>query len=344
MEPTDPPEEDKIQDPNQRGFFQHQKALVESFRVGARTRVWAFAHILPGAVIGVDCNICDHVFIENDVEIGDRVTVKCGVQLWDGVVLEDDVFVGPNATFTNDRLPRSRERPAEFPRTVVRAGATIGANATILPGLTIGKRAIVGAGSVVTHDVPADAIVVGNPAFIQGYVNSKRAVDSFERVLDPMAPSAVSLRGVTVHQLGFFSDLRGSLAVSELAEHLPFRPQRLFSVFDVPTREARGAHAHRRLHQFLICVKGEFSLVVDDGSHRQELLIDSPRIGIHVEPMVWTVQYKFSADAVLVVLASEPYDSSDYIRDYDEYLELLSREMRDDDGTGCRRAQPKPDQ
>src|SRR5216684_3125681 len=142
-------------------FFQHPNAIVETPNVGERTRVWAFAHILPRAVIGSDCNICDNVFIENDVQVGDRVTVKCGVQLWDGVRLDDDVFVGPNATFTNDPAPRSKRRPAAFAQTRVRHGASIGANATILPGVTIGPLAMVGAGAVVTHDVPGHAVVTG---------------------------------------------------------------------------------------------------------------------------------------------------------------------------------------
>lgn len=142
----------------------HDHALVETKTVGNRTRIWAFVHILRGATIGADCNICDHVFIENDVQIGDRVTVKCGVQLWDGVRLADDVFVGPNATFTNDRMPRSRNQDFVAFKTDVRRGASIGANATILPGLVIGEGAMVAAGSVVTRDVPANALVVGNPA------------------------------------------------------------------------------------------------------------------------------------------------------------------------------------
>jgi acetyltransferase-like isoleucine patch superfamily enzyme len=146
-------------------------ALVESTRIGRGTRVWAFAHILPGATIGEDCNICDHTFIENDVIVGDRVTVKCGVQLWDGVRLEDDVFVGPNATFTNDPMPRSRQRPEAFAQTIVRAGASIGANATILPGIEIGARAMVGAGAVVTKSVPPRAVVTGNPARVLRYVD-----------------------------------------------------------------------------------------------------------------------------------------------------------------------------
>lgn len=144
-------------------FFQHPQALVESEKIGNGTRIWAFAHVLPGAKIGADCNICNHTFIENDVVIGDRVTVKCGVQLWDGITLEDDVFVGPNATFTNDAFPRSKQ-PFELILTVVKRGASIGANATILPGIIIGEGAMVGAGAVVTKNVPPRALVVGNPA------------------------------------------------------------------------------------------------------------------------------------------------------------------------------------
>ena len=132
-------------------FFQHPQALVESKQIGRGTRVWAFAHILPGAVVGEGCNVCDHTFLENDVVVGNRVTIKCGVQLWDGLRVEDDVFIGPNVTFTNDPLPRSGKHLQKYPVTTVQAGASIGANATILPGLTIGQGAMVGAGAVVTR-------------------------------------------------------------------------------------------------------------------------------------------------------------------------------------------------
>jgi UDP-2-acetamido-3-amino-2,3-dideoxy-glucuronate N-acetyltransferase len=151
-------------------FFSHEHALVEpGAEIGDRTRIWAFTHVLAGARIGADCNICDHVFIENDVIVGDRVTIKCGVQLWDGIRLADDVFIGPNATFTNDLFPRSKKYPESFLQTHIQSGASIGANATILAGLTIGEKAMVGAGSVVTKDVPPYAIVVGNPARIIRY-------------------------------------------------------------------------------------------------------------------------------------------------------------------------------
>ena len=310
------------------GFFAHPQALVESRKIGARSRIWAFAHVLPGASIGADCNVCDHVFIENDVSIGDRVTIKSGVQLWDGVTLEDDVFVGPNVTFTNDNFPRSRRWPERFERTVVKSGASIGANATLLPGVTVGRLAMVGAGAVVTHDVPANAIVVGNPAFIRGYagVEGKVSPPALSSPSFRSGPSMVA--GVTLHEVKVVTDLRGTLAVSELARDLPFEPQRFFCVFDVPSREVRGEHAHRRLQQFLIGIKGECSLVVDDGEHREEILLDTPRIGVYVPPMVWAVQYKFSRDAVLAVLASEPYRSDDYIRDYEEYLRLLAEARR----------------
>lgn len=147
-------------------MFIHPNSDVQSKQIGEGTRVWQYVVILPGAVIGRDGNICSHCFIENKVVVGDRVTVKCGVQLWDGVTLEDDVFVGPNVTFTNDPQPRSRNAAATLLPTLVKKGASIGANATILPGLTIGEGAMVGAGAVVTKDVPPRTLVVGNPARI----------------------------------------------------------------------------------------------------------------------------------------------------------------------------------
>ena len=310
--------------PPRTSYFCHPAALVESTRVGKRTRIWAFAHVLPGAVLGSDCNICDHVFIENDVSLGDRVTIKCGVQLWDGVTLENDVFVGPNATFTNDPFPRSKQYLEQPARTVVKAGASIGANATILPGITVGRGAMVGAGSVVTKDVPPNAIVVGNPAYIRGYVQSKRSVPKWRATAPGPEgePRHSAVRGVRTHVLRSAADLRGSLVAGELGEGLPFQPKRFFTVFNVPTRQARGEHAHRKLHQFLVCIRGECSLVVDDGSAREEIVLNDPRTGVYVGPMVWGVQYGFSPDAVLLVLASDEYDPGDYIRDYDEFLRL----------------------
>lgn len=148
----------------------HPLADVQSHSIGEDTRIWQFVVVLPGAVIGSNCNICAQCFIENDVVIGNRVTLKNGVHLWDGLRLGDDVFVGPNATFCNDPLPRSRN-PEFLPQgIVIEAGASIGANATILPGITIGAGAMVGAGAVVTRDVPSRAVAAGNPARILRYL------------------------------------------------------------------------------------------------------------------------------------------------------------------------------
>lgn len=148
-------------------FFSHPKALVDRGAiVGEGTRVWAFAHVMPGARVGAHCNLCDGVFVEAGAVLGDRVTVKNGVSIWDRVTIEDEVFVGPNAVFTNDMDPRIgfKKKPEEFVPTRVRRGASIGANATIVCGATLGRRCFVAAGAVVTRDVPAHAIVAGVPA------------------------------------------------------------------------------------------------------------------------------------------------------------------------------------
>jgi acetyltransferase-like isoleucine patch superfamily enzyme/dTDP-4-dehydrorhamnose 3,5-epimerase-like enzyme len=301
-------------------IFIHEKAIVEpGARIGAGTRVWAFAHILPGAQIGEDCNICDGVFIENDVLIGNRVTINCGVQVWYGITLEDDVFVGPNATFTNDQFPRSKQHPEKILKTLVSRGASVGANATILPGVVIGPHAMVGAGAVVTRDVPAYAIVFGNPARIQGYVSSTDNKPLHAEVHES-EPKPLTVSRAKLIRLPRVVDLRGSLSFAEYDKHLPFAPRRYFVIFDVPSIEVRGEHAHRELHEFLICLKGSCAIVLDDGATREELILNQPDLGLHIPPMVWALEYKFSPDAVLLVLASDIYDDKDYIRNYEEYL------------------------
>ena len=151
--------------------FVHPSALCESDDVGPRTRIWAFAHVLAGARVGADCNVGDHAFVEGGAVVGDSVTIKNGVLLWSGVTVEDEVFLGPGAVFTNDASPRAAfpKGPAGWRATLVRHGATVGANATVLSGLTVGRFAMVGAGAVVTADVPDHALVVGNPARQAGW-------------------------------------------------------------------------------------------------------------------------------------------------------------------------------
>ena len=165
-------------DPRQDPPFIHSHALVETEHIGPGTRIWAFAHVLKGAVIGADCNICDFSYIDEDVIIGDRVTIKGQVAVIDGMRIGDDVFIGPNASFTNDPFPRSKQ-PFDSEGTVIDRGASIGAGAILVPGVFIGEGAMVGAGAVVTKDVPPYTVVVGNPARVV------RAVRDDERVPDP---------------------------------------------------------------------------------------------------------------------------------------------------------------
>jgi len=294
-------------------YHVHPTALVETQAVGGGTHVGAFVHVLAGARIGRDCDLGDHIYVDSGVWVGDRVTVKSGAQLWSGAHIEDDVFIGANATFTEDPGPGN---------TVVKRGANIGANATILRGVTIDEHVIVEAGAVVSNNVPRNAIVTGNPARIVGYAGVlKQEPDSIASA--PAAGiSKTNVEGVTLHRLPLVNDLRGMLSFGEVGREVPFPVKRYFLVFDVATEQIRGEHAHRTLHQFLICVHGRCALVADDGQHRQEFLLDSPTVAVYIPPMVWAVQYKYSTDGVLLALASGEYDPGDYIRDYSEYLSL----------------------
>jgi len=302
----------------------HYLSDVQARNIGENTRVWQYVIILPDAQIGCDVNICSHCFIENDVYIGDRVTIKSGVQLWDGLRIGDDVFIGPNAAFANDRFPRSKKRPKKFLETFINDGSSIGAGAVILPGVTIGNNAVVGAGAVVTRSVPPNAIVTGNPARIVSYVNS---VPSMEHKILPQkndfGENKTDVAGVTLHRFSHISDIRGSLTVGEFEKNIPFAVKRFFMVFNVPSIETRGEHAHKECHQFLICVRGSCAVVVDDAKKRQEFMLDSPDKGIYIPPMIWGIQYKYSEDALLLVFASHYYDSNDYIRDYSEFIQIV---------------------
>jgi len=167
-------------------FFVHPNAICESENIGKNTRIWAFTHILKGAKIGEDCNLCDAVFVENEVVIGNRVTIKNSIAVWDGITIEDDVFLGPNCVLTNDLYPRSK---AHLPlvKTLIKQGATIGANATVICGNTLGRYCMIGAGAVVTKDVPDFALVLGNPARFKYWVaktGEKLNFDSINIALD----------------------------------------------------------------------------------------------------------------------------------------------------------------
>ena len=304
-------------------YFRHDSAICESEAIGLNTRVWAFSHILSGAVIGQDCNICDHVFIENDVIVGDRVTIKSGVQLWDGIRIADDVFIGPNVTFTNDKFPRSRQWQKEVPITIVGKGSSIGGNATILPGITIGENSMVGAGAVVTKNVPANAIVYGNPAAIQGYIRGETQGPGMQDINGATNQVTQTLPGnCKFIELAKASDARGDLVAIDFANFKSFEIKRIFYVYNVPNGNIRGEHAHRTCFQFLIAISGSLRVFITDGDQKSEVSLNSPTEGLLISPGIWATQYKFTSDAVLAVLASESYDPDDYIREYSDFQDF----------------------
>lgn len=305
-----------------RTVFVHDKAICESNNVGVGTRIWPFAHVLPGARIGQDCNICENVFVENDVIVGDRVTIKCGVQLWDGVRLGCDVFIGPNATLTNDRLPRSKKYQEAVLQTVIEDGASIGANATLLPGISIGAFAIVAAGAVVTRNVPAHALVAGNPARIMRFVSERgKLVTSHSCAVE------VPLTLPHCHFIKFKSHKNesGTLIAVEHDGDLPFRPRRTFILQNIRPGQSRGNHGHRTCSQLLQVVSGHVSVLIDDGENREEILLNDTAVGLYLPPMIWCSIYGFSKGSVLQVYASHPYDDADYIRSYSNF-QILVRE------------------
>ena len=252
--------------------------------------------------------------IDASVALAEGTVVKSGAYLPAGLVVEGGCHIGPNAAFIDGRP------------TTVRRGVWVGANATIHAGLTLGANSVVRPGSVVSRSVPPGAIVEGNPAAIVGYVNANRAVTRADQPVPPRPVAkveATAVQGVTVHHFPIIPDLRGHLTVGEFESQVPFAPKRYFMVFGVPNREVRGEHAHIACHEFLICARGDCSVVADDGRNKVEVLLDAPNKGVHLPARTWRVQYKHSPDAILLVFASELYDAADYIREYDDFLDFV---------------------
>ena len=263
-----------------------------------------------------------HAKIPVGCRVGDGCEIFSNVILYAGVEVGARTRIGPNVVFVESDDPA-------MPGTKVGEDARIGANSSIYPGLTIGAKAEIRPGTVVTRSVPPKAIVEGNPAVLVGYVETELSPRDPVAVLASPSRSGAAVqtavRGVTVHTFPVIPDLRGSLTAGEFDRQIPFTPLRYFMVFGVPSREIRGEHAHRECHQFLICVRGSCAIVADDGHKRMEIVLDEPNRGLYLPPMTWGIQYKYSPDALLLVFASHYYDAADYIRDYGEFLKMVSR-------------------
>lgn len=225
----------------------------------------------------------------------------------------DDVVVGPGVSVVPPVGDADNRRV-----TTIEKGAIVGGNAVIVAGVTIGRQARIEVGAVVETSVPDFAIVKGNPATIIGYTDTPRAVMAGGAQAARIEPAGIG--GVSFHRMMTAVDMRGKLTVGEFEESVPFVPERYFLVYDVPSKDTRGEHAHRECHQFLVCVHGSVTCIVDDGSARREFVLSEPYQGLYMPPMIWGTQYQYSPGAVLLVFASHRYDPKDYIREYSTFL------------------------
>lgn len=284
--------------------------------VGKDSQVGAGSSIAAGCILGEAVGLAANVTIERDTRIGRSTKVGASVYIGPAVTIGADVSVGPNAAFVGSSFDDERSGAT------VEAAASIGANASVVGAVTVGAGSVVGAGAVVTQDVPAFAVVVGIPAQIIGYVRSTSLnVDRRVRA-SALSRDELPLRigATTALQMPTVTDIRGLLTYGEVDAHLPFVPVRYFLISDVPSSKVRGEHAHRKLHELLICVRGEVAVATDDHVERGEIVLDRPDVALHLPPMVWSRQYRYSSDAILLVLASDVYDEADYIRTYDEFV------------------------
>jgi acetyltransferase-like isoleucine patch superfamily enzyme len=290
----------------------HPAAVVECRSVCEGTSIGAWSRVGPEVEIAGPCAIGEHTLLEGRIRIAAGAAVGSHVYLRGPLSIEPGVSIGPQCCV-------DANTGAEI---VLGEGAVLGAAAAVWPGVTVGRRARVEPGSVVTKNVPAMAVVAGNPAQIVRYSGVPSAPPQAHTAALVDESAAAAVRGVTLRRLPLYEDLRGCLTFGEAARHVPFPIRRYFLSFGVSSEQVRGEHAHRALHQFLIAVHGRVHIVADDGVHQADFLLDRPDIGIHIPPMTWSVQYRFSADAVLLALCSENYDPADYIRDYAEFLRL----------------------
>lgn len=283
------------------------------------------AHVHAGANVAAGAQLGDFVVVYAGAEVGEGCHVRGFTQLWPGVRLHAGVEIGPGVT-----IEAPAGDGAAGSNIVIGEGTKIGAGALICRGVRIGQGAEVVAGSVVAQNVPPYAIVAGSPARVVNYVQQtepEREVEWHNVATFPATPSIVRLGvgDVTLHRFKYVRDPRGDLSVGEFSREIPFEPKRYFLVMNVPNDKTRGEHAHYKCHQFLVCVKGSCAVVVDDLKSRCEVRLDAPDLGLYLPPMTWGIQYKYSADAVMMVFASDYYEAEDYIRDYDDFVAAKRR-------------------
>ncbi len=305
----------------------HATATCTGAVFAGEAEVGAYSVVMPGACVGKGVSIGSHCSVGAGAVLGDGVKIASMVSIEGGSVVGRGSTIEAHASImgAGDATDITRGRsPVK-----IGAGCLIGANATVRPGVLIGDGAVVDAGAVVTMCVPPYSVVSGHPARVTGFVglgSGGGAAPVNQGGGASVVPSSV--RGVTVHRLPHIQDPRGSLTVGEFTRTVPFEAKRYFITFGVPNANVRGEHAHRRCHQFLVCVSGSCAVVVDDGTHREEIVLDRPTLGIHVPPMTWATEYKHSADSTLLVFASDFYDPEDYLRDYQEFVAALATAPR----------------
>ena len=266
----------------------HPTALCSAEQVGEGTEIGAYCVIEQNAIIGRSTNISDSVTIAANTRVGDHVIIGAGARIGTGCTIGDKVTVGANA--------------------VISDGISLQIGSCVLPNARV------------VMSVPPYAIVGGSEASITGYVDADPGVLPTIKQASADFLQESRVRGVRYYRIRQFPDLRGDLSVGEFETDLPFLPKRYFLVYNVVNEKIRGEHAHKKCHQFLTCAHGACSVIADDGANRQEFILDRPPIGVHLPPMTWGIQYKFTRDAVLLVFASEHYDTNDYIRNYNEFL------------------------
>ncbi|WP_256672320.1 WxcM-like domain-containing protein [Pseudomonas sp. ANT_J12] len=305
---------------NRADRFIHEQAECLPGQIGMGTSVLAFVRLDPTACIGENCCIFSDVFIDKYVTIGSDVVIKYGAKVLDGVIVGDNSVIGAHV-----KIYGATSEPGNDRKTIIGKGVSLGDGVEVLAGVRVGDGAVVGADVVLTASVPPGAIMTGNPAKVVGYTRDTAPVAESDSDADVLREvQTTSVAGVTLHNLHNVQDKRGNLSMGEFGRNIPFMVSRYFLVYNVPAGEVRGDHAHFRCHQFLVAVKGTVHVIADDGVNREEFVLDRADKGLHLPPMTWGIQHKYSADAVLLVLASDYYDNEDYVRSYEEFISHVS--------------------